>query len=144
MALDIEPIKKRLAKATPGPWEWREDVFRPKYMKRKRDGKWMARRGKRAVQSWVALLTGPPRNSHTPPPTLENIERGYPDEWDYPHIIALRWSDFRAKSLINALPSPDDMALIANAPTDIKALVKEVERLRALLGERIGEIYPAE
>ena len=130
--IDLEAIKKRLRNATPGPWTWREDTFRPKYMKQKKNGHWMAKPGRRASQSWVMLLTGPmraPRKEFT----QEDIIRGYPDEWDFPHIFALRWEALKAKSLFNATPSDADAELIANAPSDIKALIEEVERLRALV-----------
>lgn len=131
--LDLTPIKERLAKATPGPWTWREDDFRPKYMKQKRDGNWMARPGRKAKDSWVMLLTGPPHASVREGFAQEDIQRGYPDEWDFPHIFALRWNQIKGKSLVNAVPGSDDAKLIANAPTDIKALIEEVERLRDLL-----------
>jgi len=130
--LDLKPIKERLEKATPGPWAWREDDFRPKYMKQKRDGTWMARPGCRATDSWVMLLTGPARKPCADP-IPENIMRGYPDEWDFPHIVALRWDQIKGKSLWNATPGPGDAKFIANAPTDIKALIEEVERLRGLV-----------
>lgn len=131
--LDLEPIKERLKKATPGPWAWREDDFRPKYMKQKKDGSWMSRPGCRGDRSWVMLLTGPPHASIKEGFTQEDIQRGYPDEWDFRHIIALRWNQVRGKSLVNVSPFPEDAKLIAHAPTDLKALIEEVERLRTLI-----------
>jgi hypothetical protein len=133
--LDLEPIKKRLAAATPGPWAWREDMFRLKYMQQLKNGQWRAKPGKSANSSWVMLLTGPmraPRINFTE----ENILCGYPDEWDFPHIIALRWSDIKGKSLVNVAPSRADAELIANAPNDIAALIEEVEKLREKLREK--------
>ena len=132
--LDLEPIKNRLAAATPAPWVWREDLFRPKYMKQLRSGDWRAKPGRSALNSWVMLLTGPVRwPQKEEDVTEENILRGYPDEWDFPHIIALRWRNIRGESLINSTPNDDDAVLIASAPTDIRALIEEIERLRALL-----------
>jgi hypothetical protein len=129
--LDLEAIKERLRKATPGPWAWRENDFRPKYMKQKKNGWWMARPGRRADQSWVMLLTGPIHASFRDKEfTPEDFQRGFPDEWDFPHILALRWAQVRVKSLFNVAPKDADMELIANAPADIKALIEEVERLR--------------
>ena len=133
--LDLGPIKRRLAESTPGPWKWREEIFRQKYMIRMKNGRWRARPGKDAGRSWVMLLTGPLTHSGIgyPEETLENIIAGYPDEWDYPHIIAIRWNQIRPKSLVNACPSKADADLIANAPTDLADLVEEVEKLRKLL-----------
>ena len=127
--LDLEPIKKRLAAATPGPWAWREDMFRPKYMKQMKNGNWRGKSGKSAKRSWVMLLTGP---LHEPKFDFDegNILQGYPDEWDFPHIIAIRWDDIKGTSLLNATPLPEDAALIENAPIDIAMLLEEVERLR--------------
>ncbi|AEB08420.1 hypothetical protein [Desulfobacca acetoxidans] len=133
--LDLEPIKERVAKATPGPWAWRENDFRPKYMEKMRNGKWRARPGAKADQAWVMLLAGPP-SKHAAELTPFNILCGDVDEYDFPHIIGLRWAQVKGKALLGVVPLPADAELIANAPTDIKALIEEVERLRDLLKQR--------
>lgn len=79
--LDLEPIKARLAEATPGPW---------KYL----DGKLQASPG-------------------------------------WPIIDA--WWEGEGKGGITA--DAADAALIANAPSDIAALIREVEQLRTQLDE---------
>ena len=77
--LNLEPIKARLAAATPGPWEM------------------MPSKNKGGVDRFV----GPPGCDF---PVCEMF------------VINEKWGD--------------DMRLIANAPTDLAALVAEVERLR--------------
>ena len=92
----------------------------------------MRRPGRRAMDSWLVLLTGPMREPQREF-TREDILKGYPDEWDFPHIFALRWSQIKGKELWNATPNDADAELIANAPADIKALIEEVERLREMV-----------
>lgn len=130
--LNIEAIKARLAAATPGPWAWREDMFRYKYMQQLNSGKWRAKPGKDANRSWVMLLTGPMRSPQKEF-NQDDIIQGYPDEYDFPHIIALRWGQVRSKCLVNVTPNPPDADLIAHAPTDIRALLEEVDRLRNII-----------
>lgn len=131
--LNLNPIKERLAEATPGPWKWREDLFFHKHMQKMKTGNWRARPGRLALDSWVMLLTGPLPDSMEIEETLENIISGCPDEWDYPPIVAIRWRQIKGKELFNATPTKEDAALIENAPTDIAALIAEVERLRAVI-----------
>lgn len=139
--LDLTPIKERLSKATPGPWAWRQDAFLPKYMDpvKSKPGHWRARSKGSAKRSWVMLLTGPQQRilkDELPDElTPENVRSGLPDEWDFPHIIALRWSSIKGNTLFNATPCLADAELVANAPSDIAALIGEVERLRAALAQ---------
>jgi hypothetical protein len=133
--LDLEPIKKRLARATPGPWAWRQDLFRHKYMQELKNGTWRARPGKSANDSWVMLLTGPQRRLKYVDETIDNVLNRRFDEFDFEWVIALRWSQVKGNVLMGCGPSPEDADLIANAPTDIAALIAEVERLRAELGK---------
>lgn len=79
--LDLDPIKARLARATPGPWEQ------------------MPSKNKGGVDRYV----GPPGCG----PVCEMS------------VIREKWGD--------------DMRLIANAPTDLGALVQEAELLRNAL-----------
>jgi hypothetical protein len=132
--IDIEPIKKRLAAATPGPWRWMEDIFRHKYMERMKNGSWRAKPHKKAENSWLMLLTGPVH------PSVQNfnqdgINNGFPDEYDFPHIIAIRWGDLKKKSIFNATPRRHDAEFISNAPIDIAMLIEEVERLRKIIND---------
>lgn len=92
---------------TPGPWEWREKEFDEKYCKKKRDGTLIARAGRKIRDRWIMLLTGPQRY---PIGDGEKV-----DEWDYPHIIALRWEDLKTSSWSGG-PSENDMKLIAASP----------------------------
>ena len=103
-----------MASHTPGPWTWREEEFRPKYMQRMRNGRWRAKPGRRAKESWVLLLTGP-----TTSPTIPPQHR---DEYDYPHILALRWAYIRGTHLYNLGPSPANARLIAAAPNLLEEL----------------------
>ena len=79
--LDLEPIKKRLAEASPGPWSWDCDLLR--------QGEY----GEPVLGSEPVYDGGEMIGSTT---------------------VVLR----------------TDAALIAHAPTDLAALVAEVERLR--------------
>src|SRR3990167_5607026 len=104
-----------MATHTPGPWTWREDEFRSKYMVRMRNGNWRAKPGQRVNNSWVILLTGPALDPAIPPQHM--------DEWDYPHVLALRWASVRGTGLVNLGPSLADARLIAAAPELLAALV---------------------
>lgn len=75
--LDIEPIKARLAAATPGPWQ-----------------------------------------------TITTVETDIGTE----HLVTEADMD---AGCIGTSPQAADAELIANAPTDLAALIAEVERLRA-------------
>lgn len=104
----IEQIKSRLGKATPGPWAWQEDRFNVRKSRSSRD-------------QWVYLLTGP-RKGETP-------ALGRDDEWDYPHVMALKWSSVKGQTLVNVAPGESNEEFIANSRADIEWLVAEVERL---------------
>lgn len=136
--LDLEPIKQRLAKATPGPWSWKEDLFRPKYMKQMKNGDWKAKPGKKASDSWVMLLTGPLKFNSVQEYSQEDIIKGVPDEYDFQRVIALRWNRIKGTELWNSTPTQADADLIANAPSDIESLLIEVERLRRELKRLTG------
>ena len=84
--LDLEAIKTRIAKATPGPWEW---VVRPK--------------------RHMLLHRFSARGSFTVLETQGDVEAEYPCATDA------------------------DRDLIQNAPTDLAALISEIERLHAEL-----------
>lgn len=142
MSIDLEQIEKRCAAATAGPWKWRENDFRPRYMQQMRNGNWRARPGRKANDSWVFLLVAPSNHeaSDDKDELARQIERGRIDEYDFRHIFALRWNQVRGNNLWNATPSEADCAFIEASRTDIPELVAEVKRLRA----RVAELEAAE
>ena len=88
MSLDLEPIKARIARATPGPWRVKE---------------------------------ADPRSIHRG--TVQVEENGRVIET----VAECYCGGYEGHGLHNA-------ELVANAPTDLDALVAEVERLRAEVG----------
>lgn len=135
----LADIAARSDMATPGPWAWREDQFREKYMQRLSNGNWRARPGKRASDSWVMLLTGPLHWTIPTSFTPEEIEQAT-DEWDYPHILALRWNQVRGNTLFNAAPFAHDAAFIAATRTDVPDLLADAQASRALLAQALAAL----
>lgn len=100
-ALDLDPIKDRLAKATPGPWavdtaKWDPDDH--------------------SAPDLVIRHDGDP--SVCNPLYARNVARCYPGDADMDTASGQEQRDTR---------------FIANAPSDIAALVAEVEALRRVL-----------
>ena len=131
---ELDRLEKLASKATPGPWEWAEDRFNWKYRRRKKDGTFAAKAGKRLTDSWVFCLVGP--HSWCPPGRPVDPETGIPrglDEHDYHHVMGLRWFHVKVKTLFNVSPSPADEAFIAASRSAVPELIAEVRRLRAEL-----------
>ena len=118
-AATLAALKVLAQKATPGPWRWMEGEFRHRYMVQVSNGKWRAKPGRRARDSWVFFLAGPLRGMIAPE---------HADEWDYHQVMSLRWSDVRIKTLINVAPKDADAAFIAACdPQTILSLIEMVE-----------------
>lgn len=134
-SLDLEPIKKRLRAATPGPWRWREGLIREKYMARLRNGTWRAKPGRKAQDVYVYFLAGAPIDRGWGAAVSEDelFLSGRIDEWDFRRVMTLRWGQVKGTSFSGG-PSRKDMDLIAAAPEDIRALLAEVECLREEVG----------
>jgi hypothetical protein len=120
--LDLEPIKARLAAATPAPWVWVDyggapedalSIYTLEGVKRDWGGRF-------------AIEARPP----------EDEEGQEPDEYEV--VYVLHYIEDEHDDMYYEIPIEDaDAALSVNAPTDLAALVAEVERLRAQLGESI-------
>jgi hypothetical protein len=108
--IDLEPIKARLAAATPGPWRW--------YMnKRSRDIRLEAEHsGRLIVMDFVRW----------------GMQGAQPRFRTQPHDLMTEYSD--------CVPHAD-AGLIAHTPTDIAALVEEIECLRMALDTVGATIY---
>ena len=116
--IDLKAIKERLAAATPGPWVW-WDTF-----------------------------GGIPSETNDGSQGVEDLGRGHPELADgesFPdEPLILQWRDMpmyaedtprEIKYGGIAVSNIADLTFIASAPTDIAALIAEVERLQALVKE---------
>lgn len=116
--LDLEPIKARLAAATPGQWVWLDHDLAPEGVEEvyNLDGtphEWSGRCGIQTDQY------------------DENDPATYSPD-GVPVVMVLEMIEDEHDGTLYEIPINDaDAALIVNAPTDIAALVAEVERLRA-------------
>lgn len=124
----LEAIRQRAERASPGPWRWIENrVNECRYMER-HGGKRIPRSGKWR-REWVFILQGGGnRNSWVAP---DGGER--PDPYDH-SIISLSWEFLkRGITCFCGGPVDGDAAFIAHAREDIPALLEEIDRLRAAL-----------
>jgi hypothetical protein len=122
MSLDLEPIKKRLAAATPGPWKWCDGNGVPEDAGQV----YLYKGGELELQDpyvfdgfyslWQHIEIEEPEGEAQEEPVISQIEYE-----GYIHEMTI---------------SKEDAALIAAAPTDIAALIAEVERLREQLAKR--------
>lgn len=111
--LDLEPIKARLAAATPGPWSSCDDnackctnvVCADYPIANVTKGKW-------GDEFPAIRLVGN---------ALENKAEAYMEMFEYGEVL-------EHQAMANR-------AFIRESPTDIAALIAEVERLRAVVGE---------
>lgn len=122
--LDLEPIKARLAAVTPGRWVWVDhDGVQEEWLEVKdADGnphEWSGRYGIEAD------------------PIFENDDDD--PAWGpggREVVMVLDMVEDEHDGMVYEIPINDaDAALIVNAPSDIAALVDEVERLRAMVAE---------
>lgn len=115
--LNLEPIKARLAAATPGQWVWVDHNMAPEGAENvyDLDGKPHEWSGRYAIEA-------------------EPLDDDDPEAWGPDGrevVMVLEMIEDENTGDVFELPINDaDAALIANAPTDIAALVAEVERLR--------------
>lgn len=106
MPLDLAAIKARLTAATPGPWTF-EDGDDDDFC------------------SAVAICA--------PIPASERQQTNFAGDFNARAVVALTlWQNPRI-AVIHDARWDENAWLIAHAPTDIAALVEEVERLRAVL-----------
>lgn len=123
--LDLEPIKARLAAATPGRWVWIDHNLVPEGVEdaRNLDGTPHEWSGRYAIQAELLDVDDPAFWSDKGQ-TLEMVIDMVEDE---------------VSGDVFEIPISDaDAALIVNAPTDIAALISEVERLRAVVAQCSG------
>jgi hypothetical protein len=170
---DLEGIKQRLAKATPGPWvdltnEWNETQER--YYKQHRvhyHGALKGTRNRHSAKNCAALIVSVPRinfskQAHAPEETLTHIKEAwerldlYPDWYDFGNATIIGTADDEYKwgggirniqQLVEGHPKDKenpDRALIANAPTDLSELLAYVAHLENLLGLSPSEISNAD
>ncbi len=102
--IDLQALRALALNATRGPWRWMEEEFRQRYMVQTSSGKWRAKPGRRARDSWVFFLAGPLKGGISPE---------HADEYDYHQVMSLRWSDVRVKELVHVAPLDRDAAFIA-------------------------------
>lgn len=123
--LDLEPIKARLAAATPGRWVWVDNNVIPEDAEEAydNDGTPLEWNGRFALQA----------------DPFDEDEPALLSDEGQPVVFVIEMVEDDASDDVFELPINDaDAALIANAPTDIAALVAEVERLRALVAQLSG------
>jgi hypothetical protein len=122
-ALDLAAIEERLKRATPGPWKWAQD-----YEYRHGEKHWCLYNPQNLD---AGVGDGIRRTINHRLITLNNQPNYVVDEdidlTDEEKARGLKWA-------YRSLDSHPDFQLIANAPTDIAALVAEVKRLRSLVG----------
>jgi hypothetical protein len=126
--LDLEPIKARIAAATPGPWVWADYDGVPEWATNISDGEGNEREwgGRFSIES----------EANAPPLDADPDDPKWNEPIDVLRVLGPVEDD--DDDGVYEIPIEDaDAALIVNAPTDLAALIAEVERLRAQLGERI-------
>ncbi len=117
MSLDLEAIKARVEKATPGPWG--------ALACGEKDNSW-------AIGTWSwPDGTQPGPGFFDADETDRWIEAGEPDDLTETHAEIID----QVCENSDAMASLADADFIAHARTDIPALIAEVERLRMLSGE---------
>lgn len=128
--LDLEDIKTRLYAASPGPWAWCDDFGPIPYHEayQQPDGKPRVLGGNDGslgvTELYRRIDEGDGEDTEVPLLTVNSSPPTNPNDPERP--------DYRSwRGPIRALPA--DLHFIAHAPTDIEALITEVERLRALV-----------
>lgn len=165
-SLDLDAIKARLAAATPGPWGWRGNSDGAIELRT------LHSVGLRVITTMRAQPCGvesddgeivlaaeacaPCRGNHAKymaGEDLDDAERCAKPEnlntvwlWDNGFVSpANKWAvNERTYRTDIARVEHPDAELVANAPTDIAALVAEVERLRSAVSEARGCLIEAE
>src|SRR6266545_6729431 len=133
-ALDLEPIKTRLAATTPGKWQWWDEIRDVPYdtefwtSKEKRittgnDG----RLGVKAL--YIEHVVDEDRLEYDPILWIDD-EEDVPKDPDDPDEVD--WYRWRGHIHVSNVA---DLEFIVQAKNDIAALIAEVERLRALLSQ---------
>ena len=129
---DLAAIKARLAATTPGEWKWVDEIRDVPYD----NESWIGEKhiptgndGSLGVDG-LYVETFVDEDLIQLDPVLYADDETIPDAPDDPDDVD--WS--RWHGLIHA-DNLADLAFIANAKADVAALIKEVERLQALVGQ---------
>ena len=118
--IDLDALEALLEEATLLPWTDRTKEFRERHaLYSTRTDTWRARPGHHVRQTWVRLITGPPRAPYF-----------HLDEWDYPHVIALQWSSIKGDAL-GGFMRHENAELIIAAVNALPELIRELRELRA-------------
>ena len=118
---DLDALEALLKKATQLPWTNRRQQFLESHaVPADEPNRWKARLEHNIRDTWACLITGPQY------PAQDDYE---PDEWDYPHAIALRWTDIKGDRLSNFLPEADEKLIVA-AVNALPELIQELRELR--------------
>jgi len=118
--LELESIKARLAAVTPGRWVWCDFGGAPEDA-----GEITDLQGSRRAWGGRLSIEAEP---------LDDDEAWGPEGREVVFVLGPVEDDNDNEQVYEIPISDADAALIVNAPTDIAALVAEVERLRARLG----------
>lgn len=122
---DMEPIKARLAAATQGRWVWCDHGGAP-------EDAGSIFGGDGTPREWSGRYS---IEAEQPEPD----EAEWEDKEEYAVMVLGPVLDEADPSDVYELPINDaDAALIINAPSDLAALVAEVERLRAIVAQITG------
>lgn len=117
----LAAIKARVAAATPGPWEWAQEIVRELLNKRKTK-----------IGLLLYWLRGPARPDGSADPSA-NTNPIQPADWA--DVCHLYWSDVKRKEVYDATPSPADSDFIAHSRTDIPDLIEALEAAEARIRE---------
>jgi hypothetical protein len=135
-ALDLEPIKARLAATTPGEWRWVDETLADvPYEHAWWDDKTPIEPGNDGALGVIGLFVEVPQDKDTS--YLEAVLEAtddVPDDPDDPDGID--WSRWRGPIQVTNVA---DLEFITQAKSDIEALIAEVERLRTALDPRGGK-----
>jgi hypothetical protein len=103
---DLVAIEQRCRAATPGPWQWTQDVVN-EYIRARGRGSW------RDLYLYILQGRGP----------------RYQDSWDA-NVLRLQWSQIKGTTFCGH-PREEDAAFIAAARTDVPRLVAALRQAHA-------------
>jgi len=130
---DLAAIKARLAATTPGDWTWADEVGDIPYEQATWDDGTLVTPGNDGTLGVAGLYVAVPSDDDTI--TLAAVldaddDDSIPEDPEDPDEVD--WSRWRGQIHADNLA---DLVFIANAKADVAALITEVERLQALLGQ---------
>ena len=127
---DLDEIERDSAAATPGPWRHAYPLFRCGHVATSAD--WTDKRGDRCPDRLGCSLL-----------TLDGWDDD-PEDTSYAPVAAPDGSYVARLPDVAGPPRTNDMRFIANARTDVPALVAEVRRLHAEVARLQQQIDPVE